>query len=102
METVEVTYVPNELRKLDVALLVVDTGLACYCSVCGQEAMPNEKQHITVTISGLLVLNDLAPEKVGCRAKFIATTSTYEGVHARLGAKRLRPDLPFIDAHIER
>ena len=101
METVEVTYVPNELRKLDVAILVVDS-YTCYCSVCGQEAMPNEKEHITVAISGLLVLNNLAPEEVGCRAKFIATTSPYEGVHARQGAKRLRPDLPFIDAHIER
>jgi hypothetical protein len=100
VETAEVTYIPNELRKLDVAILVVDS-FTCYCSACGQEAMPNETNHKIVAISGLVVANAY-PEEVGCGAKFIATTSPYEGIHARQGAKRLRPDLPFIDAHIER
>jgi hypothetical protein len=100
MELAEHTFVPNDQRKLDVAILVVDS-FTCYCNVCGQEAMPNETEHRTVAISGLLVAN-ASPEDNGCRAKFVATTSPFEGVHARQAAKRLRPDLPFIDSHMKR
>lgn len=100
MELAEITFVPTDLRKLNVALLVVDS-YTCYCNVCGQEAMPNEPEHRTVAISGLVVSNSF-PEENGCGAKFIATASPFEGVHARKAAKNLRPDLPFIDAHIER
>ncbi len=100
MELAEYTFVPNEARKLDVAILVVDS-FTCYCNVCGKEAMPNEDEHVTVAISGLVVAN-VVPQDTGCRARFIATTSPYTGAFARRAAKNLRPDLPFIDAHAER
>lgn len=100
MEPYEASFVPLGDRKINVAILVVDS-FACYCNVCGQEAKPDETEHRTVTIAGLSVPN-ANPNEVGCNAKFIATTYVYQDKVAGYDANRLRPDLPLISANIER
>ena len=101
METTETTFVPNHLREADVAILVI-TSNTCVCNVCGQEALPNEDYHHSVPVNGMIVLTNNPLENKGCGAKFIATTSPHDGVHGKNAAKRIKPTLPFVDAHLKR